>query len=186
MQATERRKDSAQTKRRILDAAIIEFSARGFAGARMDRISEAAECNKAMVYRYFTSKERLFDEVFDEIVVQTIDAVPLDTDDLPGYAARLHEQHVRAPDILRIGTWDSLERDGAGMRLPAVVEATREKIRKIAAAQTAGTVTSRYAADVILEIVISLSQPPVGVTAGVSDEDRSRYIADAVRAALTT
>lgn len=184
MQARGRPKDSTRTKRHILDAATTEFSAHGFAGARIDRIAEAAECNKAMIYRYFTSKERLFDEVFDEIVVQTIDAVPMDAEDLAGYAARLFEQHLRTPDILRIGIWDNLERGGAGMRLPAVVQATRKKIRKIEAAQAAGTVSSRYAADVILEIVISLSQPPIGATATIPDGNRSRHIADVVRAAL--
>jgi AcrR family transcriptional regulator len=174
-------KDSALTRRRILDAAIREFSATGLAGARIDRIAEAAEANKAMIYRYFTSKERLFDAVFDAIVVATVDAVPLDVEDLPGYAAALFEQHLREPDILRIATWDRLERDGAGNNLPSVVEATRSKVEQIRAAQQAGTLTRAYPAEMILRIVISLSQPPLGAIAAAGD---ARGVADAVRAAL--
>lgn len=184
MQVPGRPKDSAQTKRRILDAAIAEFSAHGLAGARVDRITEAAMCNKAMLYRYFSSKEKLFDAVFDEIVVRTVDAVPLDVTDLPGYAARIYEQHLRAPDILRIATWDHLERGGAGMRLATVAEVNRDKVRQIEAAQAAGTVTSRYPAEVVLHITLALSRPLVGTDAHLPAVVPSHHIADAVRAAL--
>src|SRR5581483_9914684 len=45
---------------RILAAAALEFSARGFAGARVDRIARRARVNKAMLYYHFQSKERLY------------------------------------------------------------------------------------------------------------------------------
>src|SRR5437879_9047923 len=45
---------------RILAAAALEFSERGFAGARVDRIAHRARVNKAMLYYHFTSKERLY------------------------------------------------------------------------------------------------------------------------------
>ena len=44
----------------ILAAAALEFAARGFAGARVDRIARRARVNKAMLYYHFTSKERLY------------------------------------------------------------------------------------------------------------------------------
>ncbi|GAA0907496.1 MULTISPECIES: TetR family transcriptional regulator [Streptomyces] len=185
MRAPGRPKDSAQTKRRILDAAITEFSAHGLAGARVERITEAAMCNKAMLYRYFSSKEKLFDAVFDEIVVRTVDAVPMDVTDLPGYAARIFEQHLRTPNILRIATWDHLERGGAGMRLATVAEVNRAKVQKIEAAQAAGMVTSRYPAEVILHITLALSRPLVGTDVTIPAATPSHHIADAVRAALT-
>jgi AcrR family transcriptional regulator len=51
------------TKQRILEAALEEFSAKGFAGARVDVIARRARINKRMLYHYFGDKEGLFREV---------------------------------------------------------------------------------------------------------------------------
>lgn len=176
-------RDSAATRQRILESAIREFSAHGMAGARVDRVAEAADCNKAMIYRYFGSKDGLFDAVFDAIVVATVDAVPFDVEDLPKYAADLFEQHRRMPEILRIATWDRLERDGAGHRLPTVVSATEAKLEMIRSAQAAGVLTTAHAPEVLLRIVLALSQPPLSALEADQGADTG-YIADAVRAAL--
>jgi TetR/AcrR family transcriptional regulator len=45
---------------RILDAAAGEFAARGFAGARVDRIARRARVNKAMLYYHFRSKQAIY------------------------------------------------------------------------------------------------------------------------------
>jgi TetR/AcrR family transcriptional regulator len=52
------RADNARS--RILDAATQEFSANGLAGARTERIAEAAGVNKALLYYYFRSKDALY------------------------------------------------------------------------------------------------------------------------------
>jgi TetR/AcrR family transcriptional regulator len=49
-----------QTRARILDAAIGEFSENGLAGARTEQIAAAAGVNKALLYYYFRSKEALY------------------------------------------------------------------------------------------------------------------------------
>jgi len=51
---------SSETRTRILDAALGEFSALGLAGARMDQIAAAAGVNKALLYYHFDSKEKLY------------------------------------------------------------------------------------------------------------------------------
>jgi TetR/AcrR family transcriptional regulator len=51
---------SSETRSRILDAALREFSALGLAGARMDQIASAAGVNKALLYYHFDSKENLY------------------------------------------------------------------------------------------------------------------------------
>src|SRR5271168_5321567 len=48
------------TRTRILEAALSEFSAHGLAGARTDQIAAAAGVNKALLYYYFESKEKLY------------------------------------------------------------------------------------------------------------------------------
>jgi AcrR family transcriptional regulator len=59
-------RESAATRRRLIEAARVEFAARGSAGARIDRIAAAAKANKAQIYRYFGSKEQLFDSQPDD------------------------------------------------------------------------------------------------------------------------
>jgi TetR/AcrR family transcriptional regulator len=51
---------SAETRERILDAALREFSDNGLAGARTEQIAAAAGVNKALLYYYFESKEKLY------------------------------------------------------------------------------------------------------------------------------
>jgi TetR/AcrR family transcriptional regulator len=48
------------SRQRILEAAAAEFAARGFAGARVDRIARRARVNKAMLYYHFRSKQELY------------------------------------------------------------------------------------------------------------------------------
>lgn len=51
---------SAETKARILEAALGEFAANGLAGGRTEQIAAAAGVNKALLYYYFESKEKLY------------------------------------------------------------------------------------------------------------------------------
>ena len=59
------RADQART--RILDAATREFSAHGLAGARTERIAEAAGVNKALLYYYYRSKDALYEASLKEL-----------------------------------------------------------------------------------------------------------------------
>lgn len=50
----------AEREQRILDAAEMEFGARGFIGASMETIASGSGVTKALVYQYFDSKEGLY------------------------------------------------------------------------------------------------------------------------------
>lgn len=65
-----------QTRARILDAATLEFSANGLAGARTERIAETAGVNKALLYYYFQGKEALYTATL-EYVADRMAAVSL-------------------------------------------------------------------------------------------------------------
>lgn len=58
-------RNAADTKKRILDAAEAEFAARGFDGARLGRIAEAAGVQQALIHHYFADKAGLYREVID-------------------------------------------------------------------------------------------------------------------------
>lgn len=51
-------------RRRILDAALGEFAARGYHGVRVPEVAAAADVGAGTLYRYFTDKEALVNEVF--------------------------------------------------------------------------------------------------------------------------
>src|SRR5437879_2231275 len=56
-------RDPKRTRERILAAALKEFSTKGLAGARVDRIARRARINKRMLYHYFGHKDDLFREI---------------------------------------------------------------------------------------------------------------------------
>jgi TetR/AcrR family transcriptional regulator len=61
-----------QTRARILDAAISEFSENGLAGARTEQIAEAAGVNKALLYYYFKGKDALYAAALDVVAERVI------------------------------------------------------------------------------------------------------------------
>ena len=137
-------------------AATAEFAEYGIAGARVDRIAETAGVNKQAIYAYFGSKESLFDAVFDAMVLQTIEEVPIDAYNLPEYAARLHDRYQKHPEVLRIATWYSLER-GYGTPHPSALRSSKNKIAAIREAQVAGAVNKAIDAADLLMLVLSIS-----------------------------
>jgi AcrR family transcriptional regulator len=175
-------RNSADTRKRLLKAAAAEFAAYGIAGARVDRIAEAAQCNKQAIYAYFGSKESLCDAVLDAMVVDIIESVPIDALDLPGYAARLFDRYQSQPDALRLATWYSLE----GKPLPqSTLASLFPKIEAIRAAQESGAVSKRFAPEMLLLLVISLTRlnapgSPEARSGTISKKALRKAIAEAV------
>jgi TetR/AcrR family transcriptional regulator len=62
-----------QTRTRILDAAVLEFSENGLAGARTERIAEAAGVNKALLYYYFKGKDALYRAAMEYVARRTVE-----------------------------------------------------------------------------------------------------------------
>jgi AcrR family transcriptional regulator len=58
---------SEERTEQILDAALAEFSERGFDKARMEDIGERAGISKATVYLYFKSKEALIGAIMEHL-----------------------------------------------------------------------------------------------------------------------
>jgi AcrR family transcriptional regulator len=57
----------ADSRARLLAAAAREFAARGFDGAKVDRIARQARVNKAMIYYHFRSKAGLYREILRDM-----------------------------------------------------------------------------------------------------------------------
>ncbi|GAA4073815.1 TetR family transcriptional regulator [Nonomuraea soli] len=178
------------TKSRILQAATAEFAAYGFAGARVDRIAKAASVNKNLIYVYFTSKDTLFETVFDAEVARGLDAVPFTVDDLPGYARRVHEHCRRHPSVIRLVAWHRLERADRP-DLTAASPSHAAKLSAIETAQREGRLSDTFSPDILLALIVALATSDGPVAAAPlphrpgHTEEISEAIAEAVRK-LTT
>lgn len=64
------KRNAERSKRAILDAALVEFSEFGHAGARIDSVAERAGVSKPLIYSYFGDKEDLYAAALREAYVQ--------------------------------------------------------------------------------------------------------------------
>lgn len=148
--------DSQKTKERLLAAAGAEFARYGIAGARIDRIADAAKANKQLIYKYFGSKDALFDAVFSRRVIEFGDAVEFDAEDLPAYAGRAFDLYEANPDIVRLTNWYQLERPEADP-LATVSASSMGKLAQIAEAQSRGILPAELDPLAILSFVRSVA-----------------------------
>ncbi len=66
-------KDSKNSKQLILETAAQVFAEKGFDGARVDEIAKRAQVNKALIYYYFESKDKILEELMAILIKELID-----------------------------------------------------------------------------------------------------------------
>ncbi|KXX54521.1 TetR family transcriptional regulator [Rhodococcus sp. LB1] len=163
------------TRERILAAAKEEFARHGVAGARINRIAEAARASKDRLYAYFDSKEALFDAVIAQWIAETTEQTALRGDDLPGYAGRLFDDYVAHPENARLQKWADLEVREQIADGDERIRTLRPKIAEIRRGQQEGFVDPSWNAGelllVITDIALSLAtdrggRRPAGAKSG--------------------
>ncbi|MEY9906854.1 AcrR family transcriptional regulator [Catenulispora sp. MAP12-49] len=182
-------RDAEATRQRLIAAGRAEFAAYGITGARVDRIAAAAQSNKAQIYHYFTNKSGLFDAVWSDLVGQIVDGLPLDVEDLPGFAVMLCDIYAQYPDLPRLITWQRLERGEAS---PNEVGArdTRERVGMIGEALSGGVIASPFPADVLFALAVHMAafweftSPDIMRVMDAADQERRREIVRTVVAAV--
>jgi TetR/AcrR family transcriptional regulator len=97
-----------RTRERILASALKEFSAKGFAGARVDRIARRARINKRMLYHYFGNKEHLFREILSRKVRERSAWAVTAPDDAAESLAFWFDAACRDSDWVRLMEWEAL------------------------------------------------------------------------------
>ena len=116
---------AAERRQAIIDAAMDEFIARGFAATRLDDIAKRAGVAKGTIYLHFKDKESMFEELIRTAIVPLVNrlgAAPLPPgasvrDMVEGFARTFIEQvaTTRRGDIVRLIVAE-------GPRFPAVAE----------------------------------------------------------------
>ncbi|MFI6348450.1 TetR/AcrR family transcriptional regulator [Streptomyces sp. NPDC050560] len=132
----ERRRDPERTKARILDAAMEEFAAKGFAGARVSAIAGRAGVNQQLIAYYFDGKEGLYREMGRRWRAYEAAAFPdgMDLGEMvKGYVrasvADHHSGRLLAWDGLEYTGGDDAEAQARDTRLGHEVEGIRERQR---------------------------------------------------------
>lgn len=106
--------DTEATKARLLDAAISEFSQRGFSGARVDEISKKSGCNKERIYFYFGNKAKLFEAALTRELGSALGDLPISGSGpkaLAEFAGRYFDLVLSHSCLARLAAWEGLERD---------------------------------------------------------------------------
>jgi len=103
-------RDPEGTRRRILAAALREFSAKGIDGARVDAIAARAGTNKRMLYYYFGSKDDLFRAVLRQRLADRAPTARERDRTGPGRIAELQDRLDDSADYVRLLMWEGLER----------------------------------------------------------------------------
>ena len=145
------------TRDRILVAAKAEFSERGLAGARINRIAAEANASKERLYAYFPSKDALFDAVTERLVVDVSADTVLAGDDLAAYVGRLFDNYVRNPDNARLHDWLSFNTADVAADSPQLV-AMKAKLNDIRRAQEAGLVDRSWDPGQLLVMLIEIAK----------------------------
>jgi AcrR family transcriptional regulator len=148
-------RDAEATRERLLAAATDEFARHGVAGARVDRIAQAAGANKQLIYAYFDNKDGLFDAVLARICGALAEEVRFDAEDMPGYVGRLFDYALEHPEVYRLVSWAALERPAA------IADFERDsygaKLKAIAGAQKAGRVDASLAPADLLALLMAIA-----------------------------
>jgi AcrR family transcriptional regulator len=97
---------SNDSRLRIMEAALDEFAARGYLGARVERIARAARANKQLIYYYFGSKRNLYRQVVDQVYREIAAAeygVPASLEEDLLYWMDFHQRH---PRFIQLIEWE--------------------------------------------------------------------------------
>jgi AcrR family transcriptional regulator len=107
----ERKRDPDRTRALILDAAMAEFGAHGYAGARIGAIAARAGVNVQLISYYFDGKEGLYQAITRQWQQRQGELAPPDTP-LPELLRRFALEALRNPDGVRLLAWNGLEYAG--------------------------------------------------------------------------
>jgi len=123
--ASNRAERAAERRGAIVEAAMEEFIARGFAATRLDDVAKRAGVAKGTIYLHFKDKESMFEELIRTAIVPLVNrlsAAPLRSDAtvremVEGFARTFIEQvaTTRRGDIVRLIVAE-------GPRFPAVAD----------------------------------------------------------------
>jgi AcrR family transcriptional regulator len=175
--------DTEGTRRRLKEAATLEFAEHGPDGTTMTRIAERAGINKERLYKYFGDKQALFETVLTDELKELAASVVRPAggfEDIGEFAGRTFDYYAAHPELARLLLWEGLS-DG-----PVADEVNRtahyqHKAQAYAAAQRDGVLDDDLAPDHLVFLIIGLaawwfSVPQLArMLTGAGDDDQAEH-----------
>jgi TetR/AcrR family transcriptional regulator len=154
----QRLRDAERSRQQLLAAALDEFAAKGYAGARVQDIADRAGVNKQLIPYYFGGKEGLYQALaqswLDQEAAFAGPDVPIET---------LVGEYVRAsladPRMTRLLIWDGLtDRDH---KAPATKSGETPDVADIRRRQAAGEIAADLDPRLLLLAMMAAIAAPV-------------------------
>lgn len=141
----------------ILEAAIEEFIEHGLAGLRMEHVAKRSGYNKALVYRWFKSKDRLLRVALERRFSQRAGLLDKLPESLSEILAWWSHQTIRDPNFMRMILREALD---AGDVEPAHVAFRRAYYRRQIALlkrlQLDGRIAREFDSDMLFVALLSV------------------------------
>ncbi len=161
-----RERNPERSRERILNAALEEFAAEGFAGARVEAIARRAGLNKQLISHHFGGKEALYRAVMGERRLRGGGELTGEPDRFPDALATFFDRASADPEWIRVLLWEALETgeraDGKGA---AGLDARRarylERIDWLRSEQDAGRLPADVDAEMLYLMLIGMALYPI-------------------------
>ena len=156
---------NADRKQAILEAAITEFSTKGFSGARVDAIARNAEVNKQLIYYYFDSKVGLYEAVLGQLIARSSERMDVG-DPHPSLSAAVKAHIDRllgqgGTEWIRFWLWEALEANPQGTGRDADrARAWARWVKQVERAQEHGEISKRFDAKMLALALNSIIVTP--------------------------
>lgn len=166
--AEERGRTAERTREKILDAAVREFGAKGYAGARTAGIAARAGVNQQLIAYYFGGKHGVLAELRRRWTARQDALVPPDASFDASLAAHLDET-LDNPDWARLVIWRALgdgpndEANDEETTQAAQDERLRAAITGVRRRQHNGELSSDVDAEFILLLAYAIAFAPIAM-----------------------
>lgn len=139
-------RDAARSRQLLLDAALTEFAAKGYAGATVREIAGRAGVNTQLISYYFGGKEGLYNELVASWRQQEA-RMGSEAGSLADMCVAFLRSIAARPEILKMFVWESLTQPGPRPGVSPVTDDAPEVAdlrRRQAAGEIADDLDPRY------------------------------------------
>ncbi|HSV66304.1 MAG TPA: TetR family transcriptional regulator [Mycobacteriales bacterium] len=157
-------RNAAHTRERILQAAVAEFGAKGYSGARTAGIAERAGVNPQLISYYFGGKQGLMAELRRRWTSAEAVIAPSGSSMEDAFAAYL-DATLDRPDWARLAIWHGLEDNPDNDETVTATQRSnmREAVERVRRRQTAGEVTDELEAEFITLVAYVVAFAPIAM-----------------------
>jgi AcrR family transcriptional regulator len=149
-----------ELKDRIVEAAADEFARAGYAGASIQKVAEAAGCDRALVYFYFGDKAGLFEAALNEAARYRSEQMPAQPESLEQGLIYWFRRNMAEPRRIRLIMQEALAQDEGVGTPPRRLSYLNQQLAVVESFQAAGLLRSDMSPRHLLTTILALTSFP--------------------------